>query len=156
MHPHPSIRSIELKGALRGIALLSPWCSFRTDYASYSSNACKDTVTAYILNKWAELYVGPAQKHNTSLDYYIEPESAPAEWWAGAKVHHTLLTLGGDDILKDSIAEWAEKFKSSNSNTRIVLGPDECHDYALNSPRLLNHAEQDTARAMKQWMEAVV
>lgn len=153
MHPNPSITPIKLKSPLGGMMLMSPWCSFKTDYESFQTNAKKDMMTAKVLIDLSNSYAGHVQSRGDTHDNYIEPIKASTEWWAGAHVKRVLVIVGGDEILKDSISEWAAKFKSGNIGTQIIVGHRECHDQALYGPAMLDFAEIDTTKALKRWIE---
>ena len=156
MHPHPSIKPLELTDSLGGLMLMSPWCSFRTAYNSYTLNADKDLMTANLLDRLSKLYVGPLQYDNPRPDYYIEAGRAPAEWWIGSRVRETLVLLGEDEILRDSVIEWAKTYQSVNNNAEIIIGRGEFHDHALYGPVLLDYNHTDTARALKKWIAEII
>ena len=153
-HPHSAIPPLELSEPLRGLMVMAPWTSFKYDWPSNTINEWKDMLTVNGLEKWSDEYLGPAGKKGTKSDYYIEAVTAPTSWWEGAKVKDTLVLAGGEEILRDPIVEWAEKFKSVNANTTIVVAKTECHDEAIYGPLIMDMSEKETGTALKEWLKA--
>lgn len=105
-HPSPDLPHMRLDGKLKAVVIMAPWVSFRTDWQSNKRNEFKDFINSIISNEWVALYKG-----DKPTNYYMEAAEAPASWWEGNMVEQLLCTVGGDEILLDSISQWAGRYK---------------------------------------------
>jgi len=154
LHPYRGIPELNLSEPLKGLMVMAPWVSFRTDWTSNKSNEWKDCITAKGLELWASAYKKDMPTPLPDTDNYIEAVKAPASWWEGAKVNDTLVLAGGEEILRDPVLEWAEKFKSVNPNTTVVVGKTEAHDEPIYAPMQFDSSEKETGKALKEWLKA--
>lgn len=108
MHPSPDVEEVKMAEPLKGLVLVAPWVSFRTDWDSGKRNANKDIIEAGIGKKWGEDYLG--LKASTP---YAEALTAPVGWWKGAEgtVEGIISTAGRDEMLVDPIEEWVKVYK---------------------------------------------
>lgn len=105
-HPHKSIQPLELSEPLRGAFMIAPWVSFSADFPSITSNQYRDSVTNVTINQWSDMYL-----NGKPSDNYTEALLAPEEWWKGVMAQEVLILAGSDEILRDSIKEFAKKFE---------------------------------------------
>jgi acetyl esterase/lipase len=105
-HPHPEIEPLELSENLGGALAMAPWVSFSQDFPSMKENAYKDMLPLETLKNWSDLYIAGAKGDN-----YNQALLAPAEWWSGLKANHVLIVLGGDEVFRSSIEQFAERLK---------------------------------------------
>ena len=111
LHPRPDIPCLDLHGGrFRGAILLCPWATFDTSYASVKYNGPKDYVSKTVNDRWSKSFLGGA-----TSDGYTEPLLLPPEdpWWVGLEgvVTEILVTVGGDEILLDSVIELTSRLK---------------------------------------------
>jgi acetyl esterase/lipase len=107
-HPSPDFLTVRLDRKVKAVVVMAPWLSFRSDWQSYKRNEFKDFINSIKLKEWVPFYKG-----DKPTNYYMEAVEAPESWWEGAQVEQLLCTAGGDEILLDSISQWAEKYKVS-------------------------------------------
>lgn len=169
-HPHSNsslVKPLELDGKLCGALAISPWTSSDEDkFASVSQFAERDCITATCANYWKDLYKGGlANPTGQSVpdDQYIVPEIAEPQWWKGAKVESMLVTVGEEEVLRDAILSWAEKFKEGVGEgvLKVVRGKKEAHDGPLNpkTEAELNAEgaeERCSNAAIKGWLRDLV
>jgi acetyl esterase/lipase len=105
-HPSPDLPHMRLNGKLKAVVIMAPWISFRSDWQSFKRNEFKDFINSIISKEWTALY-----KSDKPTNYYMEAAEAPAIWWKGTMVEQILCTAGGDEILLDSISQWAGRYK---------------------------------------------
>ena len=132
MHPHPEIPPLKLpnNGKLGSAILLAPWISFNTDWPSNTYNASKDLVSSHIGNVWSSSFLGGKPR-----DGYNEPLSADLGWWKGLDgvVEEILVVAGGDEVLLDSIREFARRLEGAHEKVTVVIAEGEWHDMPTNS-----------------------
>lgn len=59
LHPHPSLPTLpKLSAPLAGAVLISPWCKFATDDASFKRNAGSDMIAPAAVERWSNLFMG--------------------------------------------------------------------------------------------------
>lgn len=154
-HPHAAIAPLEMKDSFRGLFVMSPWVTFRSDWPSSTTNANRDIFSLAILERWSDAYLGPGGKKGNQSDYYMEAATAPESWWEGAKVQDTLVITGEEEILRDGIVDWADKWKKAgNVKTTVVVGKGEPHDAALYAPYLMEVGPDGTGSVMDSWLKA--
>lgn len=138
LHPHPDIPPLKLTSPLAGIFLLSPWISFSSALPSWTDNLLKD----YAEPKSHQMIVD-AFRQSPLLDpnngfteaggWWIEPTSAPSEWWSGADqiTRHIMFVWGEREVMKSSIEECARRFqegvKGSDIEVKLVEDPKGIH-----------------------------
>jgi acetyl esterase/lipase len=105
-HPSPDLPRVKLNGKLKAAVVMAPWISFRFDWQSYKDNELKDFISSTRVKEWVALYRG-----DKPTNYYMEAAEAPASWWEDPLVEQLLCTAGGDEILLDSISQWAGRYK---------------------------------------------
>jgi acetyl esterase/lipase len=105
-HPSPDLPHMRINGKLKAVVIMAPWISFRSDWQSFKRNEFKDFINSIISKEWTALYKG-----DKPTNYYMEAAEAPATWWKGTMVEQILCTAGGDEILLDSISQWAGRYK---------------------------------------------
>lgn len=72
------------------------------------TNAKRDWITKSTISSWGDNYAGHKER-----DAYINPVSAPDNWWSSMKVRKVLVLYGEYEIARDSINTWLAKFKVS-------------------------------------------
>lgn len=169
LHPKASIPRVELQGPLRGAMLFSPWVSFSTAFDSYKRNAGSDTISAYILKKWATMYLGEMDadsKHQVtwdvnSNDIYAEAYLADPAWWSGMNqvVQGMLVWVGGKEILRDPVTEFASKLKTGwkskggfEEGIVVIEGRNEAHIGPILNVSLGNKGKRESQVAMEAWL----
>ena len=105
-HPSRHVASPWMRHSLKGMILMSPWLSFDSKWPSMMYNLEKDIDSLEVLQDWSQKYL-----NGKPSDNYTEAILASSEWWVNAKVGHTLVVAGGDEVLIDPIALWASYFK---------------------------------------------
>ncbi|KAG0648401.1 hypothetical protein D0Z07_5470 [Hyphodiscus hymeniophilus] len=127
-HPHPSgtIQPVSLSEPLRGVILISPWISFRTTDPSFQKNAYKDCIDVRALRQWSNAFIGEEYPYPTKSDSYNHPITAPISWWEGLKAEEVLVTVGEEEVLVDSISEFAGNLRSgAGKGTKVELSVAE-------------------------------
>lgn len=105
-HPSEQAPKLDIEGNLAGMIMVSPWVSFDTTWPTMTRNAARDSLNTGTLKKWSETYL-----NGKTSDNYSEPGLATAEWWESARVDHTIVTVGTDEVFLDAIRSWGDKFK---------------------------------------------
>lgn len=105
-HRHKGIATLTLNENLRGALLLSPWIDFQLNHESFHTNADRDAISAKSLGLWAQALLGDSQG-----DEYSHLAEAPAGWWRVLPVENIFIGVGGDEVLLDSIMNFADKIK---------------------------------------------
>ncbi|EXJ54840.1 uncharacterized protein A1O5_12906 [Cladophialophora psammophila CBS 110553] len=109
-HPSPRLPPLQLSAPFKAAVLISPWIQFSPRQASTKQNQYKDFLTASNSTRWGIDYLAGVKS-----DYYAEAFNTPSNWWSGVKVSYVIATAGADEVLVDSISEWADRFKVSQS-----------------------------------------
>ncbi|KAL4892005.1 alpha/beta-hydrolase [Aspergillus ambiguus] len=147
LHPHPKVARLSATGQFAGAALLSPWVTFNTtDSKSMKVNKNLDTLAIPVLNSWSKLFQGDAP-----TDYYLEPLSAPLQWWNDLPVKDVLVSAGGEEIFVDDIDSMTTRLRSGNVKTTLVIGRGEAHDHAVMEFGLKEPQSQQRA-AFQEWI----
>ncbi|KAE8331415.1 alpha/beta-hydrolase [Aspergillus sergii] len=126
LHPHHQIARLDLSSNLAGLVLLSPWVTFTTTSHSIRKNQYRDILAAPVLNNWSAIFKGTAQR-----DSYLEPLSAPADWWRSLPVGKVQIIAGTDEVFVDDIEKFAEQLERMHPETVLNVVPDEAHDHAV-------------------------
>ncbi|KAJ4293351.1 hypothetical protein N0V90_008633 [Kalmusia sp. IMI 367209] len=144
LHPKEGVPPVNLQEPLRGAILYSPFVSFSTDFGSYKRNEESDTLSAFILTKWASMYSGemdasterPVTWEVKSNDVYAEAFLAEPSWWSGLDrvVESILVWAGGKEILRDAVVDFVTKLKlgwkskgGQEEGIILIEGRDEAH-----------------------------
>ncbi|KAF5846461.1 hypothetical protein GGP41_003855 [Bipolaris sorokiniana] len=158
-HPHPDITPLSLPARLHGVLLISPWCSLtQTNTPAFTTNAERDMLDARVLNRWAAAFLGSDSPF--AGDLYNEPVLAPPDWWAPVAdfVEEVLIWAGDNEVLKDGIAAFAEKFTkgfgSRGGVVNTVFTPKACHDEMI-MERILGY-KGDSGTGSQQVLETWV
>lgn len=152
-HPHPQLEPLTLPsiGKLAGAIAIAPWIAFAPyTWPSNTLNAHLDIVVVPTATAWQEAYLD-----GTPSDNYTEAVHAPASWWEDAPVEAMCIVAGGDELLIDSIREWAGKYRSVNpDSTTVVIGARETH-VAMMYYRILGDTEEtEQGKGMESWLMA--
>ncbi|KAF9894807.1 hypothetical protein FE257_004428 [Aspergillus nanangensis] len=151
LHPHPNVAPLTVSGPFAGVALLSPWVTFNTtDAASMKKNQYKDVLAGPVLDNWAAIFQGSAP-----TDHYLEPLSAPQEWWSGLPIEDVLITAGADEIFVDDIQSFGNKLQAAVPKTSVVTTHQEIHDHLVMEFDLKEPASQQR-QALQKWICARV
>ncbi|RFU81048.1 alpha beta hydrolase fold [Trichoderma arundinaceum] len=152
MHPIDSLPKLDIGGPLKGIILISPWVSFHINYPSGKHNRYRDIFIAPTsVSRGSDYLAGKPTSE------YAEPVTAPASWWKDAQVQGILAVAGGHELHRDSIIEWAERFKSVNPDKlTLVIGKNEAHIAPIIEPALGNKTETEMGKAIIAWMKSVL
>jgi hypothetical protein len=103
----------------------------QTSTPAFIQNAERDMFDARTLSRWAAAFL-----NSTSLfagDLYSEPVLAAPEWWAPVAdvVEEVLIWAGDNEILKDGIIAFSEKFTKgfggNGGRVNTVVTPKACH-----------------------------
>ncbi|PCG94922.1 Alpha/beta hydrolase fold-3 [Penicillium occitanis (nom. inval.)] len=105
-HPATGAPRLIVQEPLKAIALISPWVSFDHNWPSVRRNEHKDIEATDATALWSRIYLDV-----NPTNYYTEAARAPEEWWKEAKVQHTLVLAGEDEILLDPITAWVSNFQ---------------------------------------------
>jgi acetyl esterase/lipase len=153
MLPCPGIPKVTQLGTkehrLKGLLLLSPWVTMKTDALSFPAFEHIDMITADRVQAFVDLY------SPRSNEIWAELLSADESFWSSLPVESLLVTCGNAEALRDSILVLFDKLKAAESNgTRceLVLAEGEIHvhmalDYALG----LGPCE--TRRGVLEWLK---
>jgi acetyl esterase/lipase len=132
-HPHPDIAPLSLPRKIRGVLLISPWCSLtQTNTPAFKTNAERDMFDARTLSRWSAAFFGSDSPF--AGDFYSEPILASSEWWEPVAdfVEEVLLWAGGNEVLVDGIEAFAKKFEkgfgSKGGLATTVVTPKACHE----------------------------
>ncbi|KAF3390855.1 hypothetical protein DPV78_010940 [Talaromyces pinophilus] len=148
-HPATGAPRLIVQEPLKAIALISPWVSFDHNWPSVRRNEHKDIEATDATALWSRIYLDV-----NPTNYYTEAARAPEEWWKEAKVQHTLVLAGEDEILLDPITAWVSNFQKSNTETTFVIGEKECHIAPIIWPMFGDKHETHQVRALKDWLKA--
>lgn len=169
LHPKAGVSRVELQEPLRGALLFSPWVSFSTAFDSFKRNAESDTLSAFILKKWATMYLGEMDadsKHQVtwdvnSNDVYAEAYLADPQWWGGLNqvVGNMLVWVGGKELLHDPVTEFASKLKKGwkikggiEDEIVVIEGRDEAHIGPILNVSLGNKTKRGSQVAVEAWL----
>jgi acetyl esterase/lipase len=132
-HPHPEIQPLSLPSKLQGALLISPWASLtQRNTPAYTVNAQRDLLDGRVLGRWAEAFLGSTSPF--AGDFYTEPVLAAPEWWAPVAdvVEGVLIWAGDNEVLKDGIVAFAEKFTKGYGGAggivQTVVTARACHE----------------------------
>jgi acetyl esterase/lipase len=132
-HPHAEIQPLQLPSKIHAAMLISPWASLtQTHTPAYTLNAERDMFDARTLNRWSAAFLGSAS--HFAGDFYSEPILASPEWWTpiADMVGEVLIWAGDNEILKDGIVAFAQKFSKGFSKNggvvHTVVTPKACHE----------------------------
>ncbi|KAF3901361.1 hypothetical protein ABW21_db0205469 [Orbilia brochopaga] len=160
LHPHPAIEPLTLSAPLGAIIAISPWTCFDISHKSMQRPTGYDVVTPWSVDIWSRWLVdhpseprsaqlpaadayaetNPASTEDKVVNYtwdeYNQPNQAPASWWTGfpAAVRNTQILIGGDETLRDSIVEFADRFQEGvgkDGGVQVVLCEGEIHTECL-------------------------
>ena len=101
--------------------------------------------------KWAQLWKATLPSNN-----YNEPLVAPESWWEDARVRHSLVTYGTEELLRDPIERWAEKYRAANqgADVRVVRCEKDGHCAPIYA-EMLGEGVTETERVVEEWVRAV-
>jgi acetyl esterase/lipase len=128
LHPLPSIPPPPaLSQALAGAMLISPWCEFSADGASFVQNDRKDIITARSFAHFTAIIKAGL---TPELEYYCQPLSAPASWWKGLDgvYSRVLVTAGEYECLLDQIIETGTVISRNVKDTVTMVEPGAVHE----------------------------
>ncbi|KAK6543736.1 hypothetical protein TWF694_000470 [Orbilia ellipsospora] len=152
MHPHPAIEPLVLPESspkLGALLSISPWVSFSTDYPSMKAQNNKDVVFPNFVEVWSRWLVDrpdeprhkdlPPTDDKYTWDEYNQPIQAAPSWWTGLPVKKTLILIGEEETLCDSIIEFGQKFRegvemgapAGESGVKVVVCKGEIHTECL-------------------------
>ncbi|KAK6341357.1 hypothetical protein TWF696_008435 [Orbilia brochopaga] len=162
LHPHPAIAPLTLSAPLGGLIPISPWTSFSTAAQSFKQPTGYDVVMPWFVDIWSRWLVDhPSEPRSAQLpaadayadrnkastggavvnytwDEYNQPSLASADWWSGFPVRRTLILVGEDETLRDSILEFAGVFREGavrggfgRAEVEVVLCEGEIHTECL-------------------------
>ncbi|KAJ7512879.1 alpha beta-hydrolase [Mycena galericulata] len=119
----PALRSMT---GFRGVCLISPWVMPDNVLDSDKENAANDLVPAQCLRAWQAAYLSQVPNSHRA---YIQPIDASPQWFDGLDtlVRRVLVTVGGKEILRDSIQRLAEVLKGSHSDSQLDIQDDGVH-----------------------------
>ena len=133
VHPHPQIQPLRLPGRIGAAMLISPWASLtQTHTPAFTENRERDMFDARTLTRWSTAFLGSTSAF--AGDYYSEPVLASAEWWAPVAdvVGEVLIWAGDNEILKDGIVAFAQKFSrgfgGAGGLVDVVVTPKAAHE----------------------------
>jgi len=130
LHPCQGVPELHLPGPLRGVYLISPWTSLSADSKSHTENDGRDWLVHRRLKEWGALILA----HVPDADRPIaEPVRAPDSWFEGvdALVERVLVTAGTEELLRDDIVLFAERFKKHHASVELVVQKDGLHEDIL-------------------------
>ncbi|RMZ77564.1 hypothetical protein DV737_g4290, partial [Chaetothyriales sp. CBS 132003] len=147
MHPSPDLPKVDIDTPFKALVLIAPWVRFEGHTASVANNLYKDIVSPEVGSKWSEDYLA-----GTPTNPYTEPANADASWWKDPRVEHIVCVVGGDELLCDSVSEWATKYKSVNGAGSItfVIGENEVHIAPLIEPRAASTASSSSSSGLRK------
>jgi acetyl esterase/lipase len=133
VHPHPEIQPLQLPSKIHAAMLISPWASLtQTNTPAFVTNAERDMFDARTLNRWSTAFLGSTSPF--AGDFYSEPVLASPEWWIPVAdvVGEVLIWAGDNEILKDGILAFADKFTKgfsvSGGQVHTIVTPKACHE----------------------------
>ena len=147
-HPHPNadvVKPLELGDGerLKAAILINPFIS--GDGARYKSIRTfknRDNFNKSTANAWLSMYYGG--KLGYDKDMYVCPAHADASWWKETKVEQILCTAGEEEALRDSIVDWAGKYRegvegggrktTAGEVVKLVIGEKETHIMPVLAP----------------------
>ncbi|KAH8810996.1 Alpha/Beta hydrolase protein [Xylogone sp. PMI_703] len=152
LHPHVELPRLEIDRPFKGMILVSPWIDFKMSHKSAEENRYRDIFTPQIPIARGSDYLG-----DSPTSEYAEAVTAPAIWWKDAKVEQVLAVVGSHELMRDSIIEWAEKFKSVNDDKlSFVIGEGETHIAPIFEPSLGDKTETIQGKAIASWLRTVL
>ncbi|KAI9376175.1 Alpha/Beta hydrolase protein [Aspergillus egyptiacus] len=146
VHQHPQVDPLDLPGKLAGVALLSPWVTFDSSADAMRRNLHRDILALPVLKKWAAIFQGGA-----ASDFYLEPLSAPSDWWQGFPAKEVLIMAGGDELFVDDIAKFSKQFDAANSQTVTKIVRGEAHDHPV-MEFVVKEPQSEQRRIFEAWI----
>lgn len=134
-HSHPNtavVKPLSISENFFGAITIAPWVSSDTPrFESMRKYPKRDIVNSTCANYWIDSYKGAGK--GIKDDEYITPEIAPASWWTGTKADKVLAVCGEEEVLRDAIIAWADKYKTGagEGSLTLVKGLREIHDAPL-------------------------
>lgn len=138
----PSIPGFQAEGGrLKGMFLLSPWTSMRTDYPSYQQYDATDMIRHASMVEFIE-WLKPVPE-----EIWAEPNAAGPSFWTNAPLDHLFIAAGDIECFRDQIIDLWQKIKESEEGgtaCEFVLAEGEVHvnmsvDHALGLPKCESH-----------------
>ncbi|KAH7067368.1 Alpha/Beta hydrolase protein [Paraphoma chrysanthemicola] len=158
-HPHPEVQPLILPSKIHAALLISPWASLtQTNTPAFVTNAERDMFDARALTRWAQAFLGSTSPF--AGDFYSEPVLAAPDWWTPVAdvVGEVLIWAGDNEILKDGILAFADKFtKGFSVNGGVahtIVTPKACHEEMI-VERILGY-KGDSGTGSQQAVQAWV
>jgi acetyl esterase/lipase len=169
LHPHPDVPVVKLEEPLSGLALISPWVSFRTDYPSYG-NEKLDMLAPLALRRWSAMFLNKTNSTEPEADpgpvigdSWTEACLNDASWWNGLNrvVSSVFVWYGGHEVLRDPVREFEEKLKEGwakggGDDSRIVVVETarEAHVAPIVDVMISPGKKGDAQVAIEEWFGA--
>ncbi|KAF3933509.1 hypothetical protein ABW20_dc0101621 [Dactylellina cionopaga] len=151
LHPHPDIAPLSLPESspkLGGLMAISPWTCFSTNFPSVQKLSGRDVVFPQFIEIWSRWLVDrpdeprhkdlPPTDKKYTWDEYNQPNQAAPSWWTGLPAKKSIILIGDDETLRDSIVEFGQKFRegvekdsAAAGSVEIVLCEGEIHTECL-------------------------
>jgi acetyl esterase/lipase len=160
-HPHPEIQPLVLASKIQAAMLISPWASLtQTNTPAFVTNAERDMLDARTLNRWSAAFLGDSSPF--AGDFYSEPVLAAPDWWTPVAdvVGEVLIWAGDNEILKDGILAFAEKFTkgfgAGGGLAHTVVTPKACHEEMIVERILGYKGDSGTGshQAVQAWVKS--
>lgn len=142
--------AVNLQGKLNGVALLSPWVTFDTSSESMRTNRYRDVLAVPALERWAAIFQGSAPS-----DPYLEPLTAPKDWWQDLPAKNVLVLAGDDEVFVDDIQKFAAQLSSAHKDVVVHAVPGEAHDHLV-MEFLLDHPRTQQRDIFEKWLCEIV
>lgn len=169
LHPRPDVPVVKLEAPLGGLALISPWVSFRTDYPSFA-NETLDMLAPIALRVWSAMLLDKANPADPEADpglvggdAWTEPCSNEAPWWNGLDgvVSDAFIWYGGHEVFRDAIREFEAKLKQGwkeggGDMSRVVFmeSAGEAHVALIVDIMMPGAKKSDAQVAIEEWFGA--
>lgn len=157
---------------LRAALLISPWVSFRAEGATFTTNSETDYVTTKALRRAASAYIASGTSH----DFYSEPVTSPADWWADIATHvlrHIFIWGGGGEVLLDGIHSFADKVsggflradpaatyrhtaEKGVPRCSFVVTPRQAHEEMIIDEVFFRNKKGEGALEIEKWLSSVL
>ncbi|KAF9033138.1 Alpha/Beta hydrolase protein [Panaeolus papilionaceus] len=134
IHPYPSIPVLPQGAKLAGAFLISPWVVLlpksEGSFGGMYDNI--DIISSGTIKEFADWVVSGLQDPDKMLPY-MDSRFGPEGWYDGLEdvVERVLISIGGAEVLRDSILEFSERVEKVHKGTTTIMDKHGLHDEVL-------------------------
>jgi acetyl esterase/lipase len=168
-HPRSNVPVVKLEQPLGGLALISPWVSFRTDYSSFE-NEYLDMLSPLALRKWSAMFLNKGNSANPKADpgpvtgdSWTEACLNNVSWWniLDHVVSDILVWYGSYEVFRVAILDFEEKLKKGWTEgggdvSRVVFieSAREAHVAPITDTMIPGATKSEAQVVIEEWFGA--